>query len=61
MLRIFDIIFSLLALIFLSPLILIVVVILRFSGEGKIFFLQKRIGHNLVDFTVIKFATMKKK
>ena len=60
MFRIFDIFFSSLALIFLSPLILILVVILRFTGEGKIFFLQNRIGHNFVDFKVIKFATMKK-
>lgn len=60
MFRIFDIFFSSLALIFLSPLILILVVILRFTGEGKIFFLQNRIGRNFVDFKVIKFATMKK-
>ena len=36
--RIFDIVFSTAALLFLSPLILPIVIVLRFSGEGEVFF-----------------------
>ena len=42
--RFFDIIFSSLALIVLSPFLVPIVLILRLSGEGEIFFLQDRIG-----------------
>ena len=42
--RSFDIIFSGLALLVLSPLLVPVLIILRYSGEGEVFFLQDRIG-----------------
>ncbi len=42
--RTFDIIFLSIALIILSPLLLPILVILRFSREGEIFFSQERIG-----------------
>tara|TARA_B100000900_G_C20567528_1_gene711807 strand:+ start:633 stop:1313 length:681 start_codon:yes stop_codon:yes gene_type:complete len=58
--RIFDILFSFLALLVLSPLLIPIVLILRFSGEGEVFFLQKRIGKNGKDFKLYKFATMLK-
>ena len=58
--RIFDIIFSALALILLSPMLVPIVIILRFSGEGEIFFLQKRIGKSGKVFKLYKFATMLK-
>jgi lipopolysaccharide/colanic/teichoic acid biosynthesis glycosyltransferase len=58
--RFFDIFFSSLALLVLSPLILPIVLILKFSGEGEIFFLQKRIGKGGKPFKLFKFATMLK-
>ena len=58
--RIFDIVFSTAAILFLSPLILPIVIILRFSGEGEVFFLQERIGKNGKLFKLFKFATMLK-
>ena len=58
--RIFDIVFSTAALLFLSPLILPIVIVLRFSGEGEVFFLQERIGKNGKLFKLFKFATMLK-
>ncbi len=58
--RLFDLIFSLLAILILSPLFLIVVILLRFTGEGEIFFSQIRIGKNGVIFSIHKFATMLK-
>ena len=42
--RLLDIIFSTSALLILSPLIVPIVIILRFSGEGEVLFLQERIG-----------------
>ena len=58
--RLFDIIFSALALILLSPMLVPIVIILRFSGEGEIFFLQERIGKSGKVFKLYKFATMLK-
>ena len=58
--RIFDILFSTLALLVLSSLLLPIVIILKFSGEGEIFFLQERIGKNGKVFRLLKFATMLK-
>ena len=60
MVRFFDIIFSMLALLVLSPLLIPIVLILRFTGEGEIFFLQKRIGKDGKTFKLFKFATMVK-
>ena len=58
--RFFDIFFSGLALLALSPLLVPIVLILRFSGEGEIFFLQERIGKGGQVFKLFKFATMLK-
>jgi lipopolysaccharide/colanic/teichoic acid biosynthesis glycosyltransferase len=58
--RLLDIVVSLLALIILTPVLLPVVIILRFSAEGYVFYFQDRIGKDRVNFRIIKFATMLK-
>jgi len=58
--RIFDIFFSSLALIMLSPLLIPIILILKFTGEGEIFFFQERIGKEGKVFRLIKFVTMLK-
>jgi lipopolysaccharide/colanic/teichoic acid biosynthesis glycosyltransferase len=58
--RFFDVLFSGLALLVLSPLLLVVVILLRFTGEHEIFFLQERVGKNGKVFNLFKFATMLK-
>jgi len=58
--RFFDVLFSALALLVLSPLLVPVVVILRFTGEGEIFFRQQRVGKGGEMFGLLKFATMLK-
>ena len=58
--RLLDIVFSLLALALLAPLFLIVSIILKFSGEGEVLFLQERIGQDGRVFRLFKFATMLK-
>lgn len=58
--RFFDVIFSSLALLILSPLLLPIALLLRFTGEGEVFFLQERVGKNGRPFKLFKFATMLK-
>lgn len=60
MLRVFDIAFSLIALVVLSPLFIVAAVMLRFTGEGEIFYRQTRIGRGGYEFWLYKFATMLK-
>lgn len=58
--RIFDIIFSLFALILLSPLFILITIILLLTAERQVFYFQKRIGLNNAEFYIWKFATMLK-
>ena len=58
--RFFDILFSSMALIVLSPLLIPIVLILKFTGEGEIFFIQQRVGKGGEMFGLLKFATMVK-
>lgn len=58
--RFFDILFSAVALLLLSPLLVPVVIALRLTGEGEIFFRQSRIGRGGAPFSLLKFATMLK-
>ena len=60
MARTLDIFFSGLALLALSPLLLPLLLVLRFSGEGEVFFVQSRVGRNGEFFGLYKFATMLK-
>ena len=56
--RFFDIFFSFLAIIILSPLLLLIMIILKLTGEREVFFLQNRIGLNGENILVYKFVTM---
>lgn len=58
--RFLDIVLSGLALLMLSPLLLLVVLILRLTGEGEVFFRQSRVGLHGKPFGLLKFATMLK-
>ncbi len=58
--RCFDIIFSAIALALLSPFLLPLMLLLRVTGEGEIFFPQDRVGRGGKDFKLYKFATMLK-
>jgi len=58
--RSFDILFSALAILVLSPLLIPVMVILKFTGEHDIFYRQKRVGYKNRFFMIWKFATMMK-
>ena len=58
--RFFDITASLLALLALSPFLIIIIIILKFTGEGEVFYQQKRVGFRNKQFGIWKFATMVK-
>ncbi len=58
--RFFDIIFSSLALVVFSPFLIPVSIILKFTGEGEIFYIQQRVGKDGKMFGLLKFATMLK-
>ena len=58
--RLLDIIISGLAIFVLFPLLLPIILLLRITGEGEIFFSQKRMGKGGSLFSLHKFATMLK-
>lgn len=58
--RLIDIIISVVVLLILLPLFIPIVILLRLTGEGEIFYFQKRIGLNNEYFYICKFATMLK-
>lgn len=58
--RLLDVVLSGFALLVLSPLLLPVMLALRLSGEGEVFFVQERIGRGGAPFGLYKFATMLK-
>ena len=56
--RLFDILFSFIVLVAFFPLGIAIIIVLLFTGESKIFYIQKRIGKNLEPFGLLKFASM---
>ncbi len=58
--RFFDILLSGFALVLLSPFFLLIVLVLKFTGEGEVFYSQDRVGRFGKHFKVLKFATMLK-
>ncbi len=57
--RALDIVVSAVALILLSPLLLIVTVLVRLDSRGPAIFRQERIGRGMKPFQVVKFRTMR--
>lgn len=58
--RFFDILASLLTLIILSPFLIPIIIGLKLTGEGYIWYFQKRVGYKNQFFDIWKFATMLK-
>ena len=58
--RLLDIIISLFSLIILLPIFIPIIIILRLSAEGEIFYFQERYGIQNSRFQIWKFATMLK-
>ncbi len=59
MIRLFDILFSVIGLLLLSPLFLLIYFLIVIESKGGGFYLQNRVGKNGVDFNLIKFRSMR--
>ena len=56
--RVFDTVFSILALIFISPLLVALAIAVKLDSPGPVFYTSERIGKKGVVFRCIKFRTM---
>lgn len=59
--RVIDFIISLILIILLSPLLILAIIVLWISNQGKPFFFQQRPGKNCKIFTIMKLKTMNDK
>jgi len=58
--RIFDIVFSLIGIIILLPFLFLFTILVIIDSGFPVFYFQKRVGRNGIDFSLLKFRTMKK-
>lgn len=56
--RVFDLVLALAILAILSPLILLIAVLIKFTDFGSVLFVQTRIGENGIPFSCLKFRSM---
>ena len=56
--RFFDLVFSVVGLLALSPFFLLIVLLIKIDSSGPIFFRQVRVGRYLCPFKIHKFRTM---
>src|SRR5918994_7161761 len=56
--RMFDVIVSSTALIFLSPIIFLILLAIKLDDRGPVFFIQDRVGRGRKNFRCYKFRTM---
>lgn len=54
----FDIVFSLLALVFILPVLLMIAILVKLDSEGPVLYVSERIGRNGRRFRFLKFRTM---
>lgn len=59
MIRVFDLVISILGIILLSPLLLYIAIRVKLDSRGNIFYKQLRVGKGLKEFYLYKFRTMK--
>jgi len=57
--RIMDILLSVVALLLVSPLMILIAAVIKFTSYGPIFFKQKRVGFYGREFEIYKFRSMK--
>ena len=56
--RTFDLLFSSLALVFFSPVILLIIIAIKLESKGPVIYSQRRAGTGYDIFTFYKFRTM---
>jgi len=57
--RSIDLILSIIALIILSPILLVITILIKLDSQGPVIFKQQRVGISNRLFTIYKFRTMK--
>lgn len=56
--RMFDVVFTLVGLIFISPLLLLIAIAIKLDSKGPVFYIHTRIGKDGVPFPLYKFRSM---
>jgi lipopolysaccharide/colanic/teichoic acid biosynthesis glycosyltransferase len=56
--RLFDIVVALIALVFLSPLLITVVLLIKLESHGPVFFIQDRVGLNCKIFSIYRSTSI---
>ena len=57
--RLFDLVFSVIGIILLSPILIVIAILIKLDSKGPILFIQGRVGKNNQDFNIYKFRTMR--
>lgn len=57
--RVIDFIISLLGIVILSPILLVLILLIKITSPGPVFFKQKRVGIHKTYFNIYKFRTMR--
>ncbi|MEO8209154.1 MAG: undecaprenyl-phosphate glucose phosphotransferase [bacterium] len=57
--RVFDITFSLVMLVFLSPIFILISILVKVTSKGPLFYKQERVGLDEQKFMMLKFRSMK--
>jgi Undecaprenyl-phosphate glucose phosphotransferase len=55
----FDVLFASLALLLLTPMLIVAGILIKLDSPGPVFFLQRRFGFNQQPFQIIKFRSMR--
>ena len=56
--RVFDLVSVVFGIVILSPVFIVIALLIKFSGNGKVFYLHKRVGKHGKPFSCLKFQTM---
>ncbi|HEL2001979.1 TPA: sugar transferase [Streptococcus suis] len=56
--RVIDMVFSCLAIVVLSPVLLLIAIAIKLDSKGPVLFKQKRVGKNKTHFMIYKFRSM---
>lgn len=56
--RLFDILFSVVGILLVSPLLIVLGLLVKLTSKGPVFYTQKRIGIDGMEFNLLKFRTM---
>ncbi|WP_193437795.1 sugar transferase, partial [Streptococcus suis] len=55
--RVIDMVFSCLAIVVLSPVLLLIAIAIKLDSKGPVLFKQKRVGKNKTHFMIYKFRS----